>query len=512
MLAKSDGFRKRYWTPLYVVKAVEYINRRLLGRPTYGRSEMNGYYDICAKQGFYGLVESMVRSQEYCETFGEDTVPYERYVTPAGLALRSLRPGSTTKVIDTTPIEPPTPRFIELGTVLETRAEPDIQSRMNQGVTVQRQQTKIFKLTDLKDKPAVKQLVGAAYRQVFERDVEPYVVRGQFTALESKLSNGQISVKEFIEGIGCSELYIKEFYTPYPNTKVIELGTKHFLGRAPENQKEIQKYNQILASSGIRGFVSALVNSMEYLQVFNEDTVPYRRFPTLPAANFPNTEKLYNKQTKQNAEVVVPSFAPVSSRLDVAKLPLTGKAIADIAAKEKPAFVELSRSIPKGSEQMGVTTALRQPARIVRLTPGSNSTETSAAINAIYTQVLDITGDIPQDYRLPDLDQQLLKGEISVRQFVKALATSEIYRGRFYSSYPANKVVELLFRHLLGRTPATQTEIQDYTKLMAERGLNATVTTIVDSSEYARFFGEYVVPYPRVPTLIAGNYLGSVKA
>jgi phycobilisome core-membrane linker protein len=39
---------------------------------------------------------------------------------------------------------------------------------------------------------------------------------------------------------------------------------------------------------------------MEYLQLFGEDTVPYRRFPTLPAANFPNTEKLYNKLTKQD--------------------------------------------------------------------------------------------------------------------------------------------------------------------------------------------------------------------
>jgi phycobilisome core-membrane linker protein len=64
----------------------------------------------------------------------------------------------------------------------------------------------------------------------------------------------------------------------------------------------------------------------------------------------------------------------------------------------------------------------------------------------------------------------------------------------------------------LGRTPATQTEIQDYTKLMAEQGMNAAVVAIVDSSEYARFFGDSVVPYPRVPSLPAGNYLGSIKA
>jgi phycobilisome core-membrane linker protein len=99
---------------------------------------------------------------------------------------------------------------------------------------------------------------------------------------------------------------------PYPNTKVIELGTKHFLGRAPRNQAEIRVYNQILASQGIKGFIGAMVNGMEYAEVFGEDTVPYRRFPTLPAANFPNTERLYNQLTKQNGDLVVPSFEPVA--------------------------------------------------------------------------------------------------------------------------------------------------------------------------------------------------------
>ena len=108
-----------------------------------------------------------------------------------------------------------------------------------------------------------------------------------------------------------SDLYQKEFYAPYPNTKVIELGTKHFLGRAPLNQAEIQKYNQMLATQGLRAFIRDLVNSREYSDCFGEDTVPYRRFPTLPAANFPNTERLYDQLTKQNSDVVVPSFEPV---------------------------------------------------------------------------------------------------------------------------------------------------------------------------------------------------------
>lgn len=309
-IAKSDAFRKLYWTPLYVVKAIEYIHRRLLGRPTYGRQEMNQYFDLCSKKGFYALVDAIIDSPEYTEAFGEDTVPYERYITPGGLQLRT-RVGSLREDIGQRVDKEETPRFIELGQPAGLRTEPDVQSRIAQGVSAQRDQTKIFKLLTTADKVAVGNAIRAAYRQIFERDLDPYIINAEFTALESKLSNREITVKEFIEGLGCSDLYQKEFYAPYPNTKVIELGTKHFLGRAPLNQKEIQKYNQILATQGLKAFIGAMVNSLEYLQLFGEDTVPYRRFPTLPAANFPNTERLYNKLTKQDSELVVPSFKPV---------------------------------------------------------------------------------------------------------------------------------------------------------------------------------------------------------
>ena len=325
-IAKSETFRKRYWTSLYVMKAVEFIHRRLLGRPTYGRQETNKYFDICAKKGFYALVDAIVDSQEYTECFGEDTVPYERYLTPAGQAMRSLRVGS---IQDTgARVEKAsTPRFIELGAVSTERPTPEVKQRIRQGVSVQREQKKIFKLTNTADKKAVKTVAQAAYRQIFERDIAPYVVKAsEFSELESKLSNSEINLKEFIEGLGCSGLYIKEFYAPYPNTKVIELGTKHFLGRAPQDQGEIRKYNKILAAEGIRGFIQALVNTPEYAQYFGEDTVPYRRFPTLPAANFPNTEILYNRLTKQSAEVVVPSFEPTDSTMPVEQLPLMASA------------------------------------------------------------------------------------------------------------------------------------------------------------------------------------------
>ncbi|MBD2119612.1 phycobilisome rod-core linker polypeptide [Trichocoleus sp. FACHB-262] len=520
-LAKSDLFRKLYWTSLYVTKAIEYIHRRLLGRPTYGRQETNKYFDICAKKGFYALVDAILDSPEYSEAFGEDTIPYERYVTPGGLALRSVRVGSIGETGARVQTDE-APRFVELGEVKQVRTEPDLQFRINQGVNKQRQQTKVFKLTTTTDKTALPVVIRAAYRQIFERDIEPYILQNEFTALESKLGNGEINLKEFIEALGGSRLYIKEFYTPYPNTKVIELGTKHFLGRAPKDQAEIRKYNQLLASEGIRGFVGAMVNSAEYGQLFGEDTVPYRRFPTLPAANFPNTEKLYNQLTKQNDDLVVPSFEPVKSRMDITKMPLMSKSMADLATKARqmdktqPLFLELGRSFTNGSGQsveVGVGTSRRKPARIYRMNPGMDQTETANVINAIYCQVLDVfSGQVPAEFRRSELESKLRNSEIPVREFVRALAISDIYRRRFYTPYPNTKVIEFLFRHILGRAPATQAEIRQYNKLLADQGLKGAVEAMVDSPEYARYFGEDVVPYKRFPTLPAGNYLGSIKA
>ncbi len=516
-LAKSNVFRSLYWTPLYVMKAVEYIHRRLLGRPTYGRQETNKYFDISSKKGFYGLIDAIIDGPEYAEAFGEDTVPYERYVTPAGLSLRMMRVGSSSDKSAKVELAT-TPRFVELGLVAETRTAPDVQFRINQGVSKKREQTKTFKLTGLEDKANLKIVIGAAYRQIFERDIAPYIVKNEFTVLETKLSNGDITVKEFIEGLGTSSLYTREFYTPYPNTKVIELGTKHFLGRAPLDQIEIRKYNQILATQGLRGFIGAMVNSLEYVQAFGEDTVPFNRFLTLPAANYPNTQRLYNKLTKQDSELVVPSFEAAEPRLDSSKLPLTGKAIADLEAEarkakaEEPAYVGLGRSSSGAVQSGGSGVAAQKPARIYRLTPSMTSSEADQVIEAIYSQIMDAsTGQIPDYFRQPNLENQLKSGTISVREFVRVLAGSDVYRDRFYTPYPPNKTIEFLFRHLLGRTPSTQAEIHQYNKLLADSGLKAVVDSLVDSAEYAIYFAEDTVPYKRVPTLPTGNYLGSVK-
>nr|YP_010471110.1 phycobillisome linker protein [Synarthrophyton patena]UVF62939.1 phycobillisome linker protein [Synarthrophyton patena] len=307
-LSQSLIFRSLYWQPFYICKAIEYIHNRLLGRPTYGRQEINQYFDIVYKQGYNAFIDSIVGSDEYMETFGNMTVPYERYTTPLGLSARILRPGLSKYSLKPKLINPAANQFISLGKPIESRTLYNVQKRIGQGVKSKRDQSPVFEYEKNISKLRLEQILRAAYRQVFERDISSFSLISEFVSIDKAFLSEELTVQQLIEKLGSSNLYSKEFYQPYPNTQVIELGTKHFLGRAPNNQEEIRFYNQILASRGLLSFVILLVNSQEYISVFGDSIVPYRRFPTLPAANFPNTERLYNKLTKQNNQIIVPSF------------------------------------------------------------------------------------------------------------------------------------------------------------------------------------------------------------
>lgn len=308
-LAKSSIFRSLFWQRLYICKAIEYIHNRLLGRPTYGRQEINQYFNIAYKQGYYKVIDAIINSSEYIESFGDSIVPYERYVTPSAVSARSLK--NNTKNVKTKQASSLDVRiinrFLDLGAVQEVRTDNNIQKRILQGVTDRRYQNVIFECTIGISTEKKYQILKSIYRQIFERDLNAFTIGDEFISLENAFLQQELTVQQLIEQLGASSLYCREFYQPYPNTKVIELGTKHFLGRAPNNQAEIRYYNQILASQGLSYFVSILVNSIEYNTIFGSNIVPYRRFPTLPAANFPNTEKLYNTLTKQNKLIIVSS-------------------------------------------------------------------------------------------------------------------------------------------------------------------------------------------------------------
>nr|YP_009346847.1 phycobilisome core-membrane linker protein [Gracilaria firma]APR74382.1 phycobilisome core-membrane linker protein [Gracilaria firma] len=302
-LTKSSIFRSLYWDNLYICKAIEYVHNRLIGRPTYGRQEINKYFDIFYKQGYYKMIDTIISSPEYLETFGSNIVPYERYITPSELAARNLKLSNQRYNLNNS-----RGSYKRMDLNFQFIQQDRIMKKVQQGVNIKRNQNVIFKVDSSMNISNMLQILRAIYRQIFERDLNSFVIGDEFFNLEKAFINQQITVQQLVEKLGSSSLYAKEFYQPYPNTKVIELGTKHFLGRAPNNQAEIRYYNQILASQGLAYFISALVNSKEYNIIFGMNTVPYRRFPTLPAANFPNTEKLYSSLTKQNSSIIIPSF------------------------------------------------------------------------------------------------------------------------------------------------------------------------------------------------------------
>ena len=73
------------------------------------------------------------------------------------------------------------------------------------------------------------EVIKAAYRQVFERDISRAYSQS-ISDLESKVKNGEISMKEFIRRLGKSPLYRQQFYEPFVNSRAVELAARHFRG------------------------------------------------------------------------------------------------------------------------------------------------------------------------------------------------------------------------------------------------------------------------------------------
>ena len=120
------------------------------------------------------------------------------------------------------------------------------------------------------------EVIKAAYRQVFERDISRAYSQS-ISDLESKVKNGEISMKEFIRRLGKSPLYRQQFYEPFVNSRAVELAARHFLGRGLSSREEFSKYFAIVTKGGLAALVDAMVYSQEYSDYFGEETVPYLR-------------------------------------------------------------------------------------------------------------------------------------------------------------------------------------------------------------------------------------------
>ncbi|MFM7237873.1 MAG: phycobilisome rod-core linker polypeptide, partial [Cyanobium sp.] len=121
------------------------------------------------------------------------------------------------------------------------------------------------------------EVIRAAYRQVFERDIAKAYSQMPCPVEATQVRQGDISMREFIRSLGHSKEYQQQFYGRFVNSRVVELAFRHFLGRGISSREEFTRYFDIVSAQGLKGLVDSLVNSMEYAQVFGEETVPYLR-------------------------------------------------------------------------------------------------------------------------------------------------------------------------------------------------------------------------------------------
>jgi phycobilisome rod-core linker protein len=133
----------------------------------------------------------------------------------------------------------------------------------------------IYRLTDVSSGSAVDEIIWAAYRQIFSEHLILETYRQP--ALESQLRNRSISVREFIQGLGKSDVYRKLVGDTNSNYRLVDITFKRFLGRATYGQEEQIAWSIVIATRGLHGFIDTVVDSDEYRQNFGDYIVPYQR-------------------------------------------------------------------------------------------------------------------------------------------------------------------------------------------------------------------------------------------
>ena len=132
----------------------------------------------------------------------------------------------------------------------------------------------------------------------------------------------------------------------------------------------------------------------------------------------------------------------------------------------------------------------------VELRTNWTADDAKGVINAVYRQVLG-NDYILQSDRLTALESLFCNGQLTVREFVRAVAKSELYKTKFLYPHFHTRVIELNIKHLLGRAPYDESEVVEHLDRYQTKGFEADVDSHIDSAEYEANFGDSIVPYYR---------------
>ncbi|MFZ0407772.1 MAG: phycobilisome rod-core linker polypeptide [Cyanobium sp.] len=385
------------------------------------------------------------------------------------------------------------------------------------------------------------EVIRAAYRQVFERDISKAYSQVVCPVEATQVRQGQLSMREFIRALGRSKEYQRQFYGRFSNSRVVELAFRHFLGRGVSSIEEFRKYFAIVSSKGLGGLVDALVNGLEYARVFGEETVPYLRDlgeEAQESAGWGSNRKLFRFSAPfEGAPQYITLYA--SYRQPFADQHPYGGGNDPIGLNYGAIFPSGTASVstrpaPFGydSRRILIGNGLRQPGqmnsaqfrkstprrvgpkvlRLQQIATGGNSVprrggqpsirgteaSTQAVIRGVYVQILGSAGYAGERRTVEEI--KLENGDICLREFIRQVARSNAFRRRYWSGLYICKAIEVMHRRILGRPTFGRWEIDSYFDTAARSGFYGVVDAMINSREYNESFGEDTVPYERFIT------------
>ena len=115
-------------------------------------------------------------------------------------------------------------------------------------------------------------------------------------------------------------------------------------------------------------------------------------------------------------------------------------------------------------------------------------------IRAVYQQVLGGQYLMASE-RLEGAESLFCNGYLTVRELVRTVAKSALYRARFFENCNPYRFIELNHKHLLGRAPHNKEEMLHHFTILQEQGYDAEIDSYLDSPEYNANFGNDNVPH-----------------
>ena len=385
------------------------------------------------------------------------------------------------------------------------------------------------------------EVVRAAYRQVFERDIAKGYSQTPSEVEASQLVQGKLSMREFIRALGKSKEYRTQFYEPFVNSRVVELAYRHFLGRGISSLEEFRKAFSIVSNQGLNGLVDVLINGAEYAQTFGEETVPYLRDlgeEAQESAGWGSNRRLFRFSAPfESAPQYVTLYA--SYRQPLGDQHVYGGGNDPIGNQYGAIFPSSTASVSTrpapfsySTRRLLVSNGLAQPGqmdspqfrssrprrlgptvlRLQQIATGGNSvprrggqpsirgteSSTQGVIKAVYVQVLGNTGYSGE--RVESAENRLENGDINLREFIRQVACSNPFRRRYWEGLYITKAIEVIHRRLLGRPTFGRWEIDALFDTAARKGFYGVVDALVSSKEFSDCFGDDTVPYERFIT------------